>query len=734
MGCFLNGHNRYDYDVIVIGAGPGGSEMAYQLATRGHRVAILEKDLFDREKSCGGGIQPLELQEFGPLPPTVVECRITRMHFASPRGTVLHTDIEAATVRRSIYDVYLQQRAREAGARLFDETLVTGIERVGPQVRIACIREGSRRILTCRLVVNAAGASARRLTRAMGIDGSAMTFSVTRHLWLKPRRMSSFSRNVMEIYFLDSLPNGYAWVFPQREVFSVGIGAEATCLQKSGVDLAGELAQLIEQHPIASGGLRDAEIARPLMGGAIPTAALPVIHSECGILVGDSAGFANPVHGGGIYHARKCALIAAPHCDRFLREGDPAALADYDREARTHFFEYETRWDRKLLRVFGALDPLERLIAASMSDAELREAVTGIYTSLRPHRESYQTIERKMIKLIYAELERQAAPFRAIFSARLATLFTAGTPLQEHANELLLNDEAKRLRAVLGVLAADVFGGSREVSIDFALIYELFHTASLIHDDLMDHSDQRRGRATLHARYGLADAIITGDMILARCYSLLGEYADSALVSKSQLMALLKVVGETGVTCCEGQARDMAMSHERLYDSLDDYIAMIGDKTGSLIEGSLKGGAIIGGATAEQIALAARFGRDLGIAFQIIDDSLDLLGGDEANKSVMNDLRQGKVTPMLVHTLKQAGPEERERLLAAVGNNAPTESTVAEVVELYARHGAVEFAQRLSHDYVERARASLQALPPGPARDDLECILDVLGYWGLLSD
>ena len=251
----------------------------------------------------------------------------------------------------------------------------------------------------------------------------------------------------------------------------------------------------------------------------------------------------------------------------------------------------------------------------------------------------------------------------------MRTIFKKNTALHTYANEILLNDKAKRLRAGLSILVSELFQGDKNVAINFSLVYELFRTASLVHDDIMDQAEKRRGKRTLHAKYGLTPAIITGDLMLARCYSLIAQGADSPFVSKDQLLRILRIIGDTGEDCCIGQLQDFRMAErKRIRGSIKPYLKMIELKSGAMIEGAVKGGAVIAGASREQTAAISRFGRNLGIAFQVVDESFDLLGGSSANKSVMNDLKQGKATPMLIYSLKKASQEEKDRILKAAGN------------------------------------------------------------------
>ena len=726
-----------DPDAVIIGAGPAGCEMAYQLALTGFDVMVIEKEKPDREKPCGGGIQLKELLEFGALPEQVIERRIVQCRMISPDNRIVSIGMDRAnefsvTVKRSIYDRYLQERAIQAGAEWRSETKVIDIQRKNRQMIVTLMDQEGRTIVRTRLLINAAGSSAANLTKMMGIKDPGGEICLTYHHWLKPTRIDKNLEDATEFYYLRENPEGYAWIFPKKDVISVGIGATAASITKNKIHLKKLLTDFIENHPVASSRLKDARIVRT-DGGMIKFGILPKLWAPSSIVLGDAAGLANIVHGGGIYHARKSALIASKHCRGFLRSGDQSCLEHYDRQARQFFENYEMRWDRKIRRIFWNHKTIEHVMDKAKKDEGIKKAIRIIVNSSRSHEVAYKILEKKILEIIYSELDKHSYPYKSIINTKLRGVFRKKTALHGYANEILLNDKAKRLRAGLGLLASELFQGSKRDAVSFSLVYELFHTASLIHDDIMDLAEKRRGKKTLHIKYGLSPAIITGDLMLARGYSLISQGADSEFISKEQLLTLLRLVGEAGEACCLGQLQDIQMAKKRQYGSIDHYLKMVELKTGSLIEGAVKAGAVGAGASPGQVAHIGRFGRDLGVAFQIIDDSLDLLGGAGAQKSIMNDIKQGKATPMIIHALKKANKEEKEKILRAAGNPTVTGAMVKEVLEIYRKYKAIAYAQELTLHYVERAQKELAKLPSGSAGHKLNDILDVLGLWGMLG-
>ncbi len=726
------------YDALIIGAGPAGSEMAFRLAKAGFKVAVLEKDRLDREKPCGGGIQLKELLEFGSLPERVIERKIRKARIYSPYNSMIETGMKnsghnkqkslfAATVRRGVYDRHLQEKAVKAGARFLEKRNVTGIRR---EKGLLMVKAG-KETFPARLAVDAAGA-ASNITRMLGIKDRAGELCLTTEAWLRVKDIDSMFRDSIEFYFLRSLPEGYAWIFPKKDVVSVGIGATADSLKKNKINLAKSLNDFISKHPVASKKLRNSRIVRK-GGGMVPTGISPRLYSGSAVVVGDAGGFANIIHGGGIYQARKSAAIASQHCIRFLRTGRQEHLQEYDRRAREFFNDYETKWDRRIRNVMWNQDAMEAFVKKGKEDESIKKALGIVLTSARSHEKAYNIMESRMLDIIYSEMDSRTGKHKKAINRKLKSLFPGSETIHKQANHILLNDRAKRLRACLGILSSGIFGGNRDDAVNFSLVFELFHTASLVHDDIMDGSEKRRGRRTLHSRYGVNNAIITGDLMLSKAYSLISEFSRKGGLPRERIMALLDAAGDAGEKCCRGQSMDLQMAGKRKYSDINEYLKMIELKTGSLIEGSVKGGAIVAGASKKHIRTAGDFGRYLGMAFQIIDDSLDLLGGRRAEKSVMNDLREGKATPMIIHALANAGPQDRKAVMRAAGKRGITRKEAGRVLGIYRKYGAIHFTQKLSRKYINKARKSLAMLPACRQRDELEGILSILGYWSILG-
>ena len=209
----------------------------------------------------------------------------------------------------------------------------------------------------------------------------------------------------------------------------------------------------------------------------------------------------------------------------------------------------------------------------------------------------------------------------------------------------------KRIRPLLTLLTAELMGSTKENAFHAAISIEYFHNFSLIHDDIMDNAPLRRNNPTVHTKWNSNTAILSGDVLLVKAYSSLGFYTDS-------LSDLFQLFNKTATEVCEGQQMDM--DFELRNDVLiSEYLEMIRLKTSVLIGCSLEMGAIIGGASNEQRALLYRFGEQIGIAFQLQDDILDLFGEtDSVGKQIGGDIVANKKTFLLLRAIESANENQ----------------------------------------------------------------------------
>lgn len=726
-------------DVVVAGAGPAGSEFAYRMASLGYRVAVLERDVLDREKPCGGGIQAQEILEFGPLPADVVERHIGTVKMIAPHGGVLDIPqllpVCGATVKRSVYDRWLSRRAEEAGARFLPESRVLAAEAGLDGVTLHAETPGGRLNIRGRLCAVAAGGTARELMESLGFASfKAGDYAVTAQYWIELGRdvIDRHFGDTIELYVGSSVvPRGYAWIFPKRDVVTVGMGCDAAVLGAERMRLRARLDRFIAEHPLAAGKLAAGRIVR-VDGGPIPFFVVPRLTAPATLLLGDAGGFGNAIHGGGIYQARKSAAIAAPHARNFLERGGQQALDAYAREVRAHFSEYEGRWDVKMRPFFWEDDLVDATVRrAANGDRGLVDAMGIILNSDRSHEVAYRLLEPRALDLVHDCLRHRTERHRPIVERALADVFGGTDALDIAVRHSLLGD-AKRIRASLALLATEAAGGDAEAALPVAVAFELLHTASLVHDDIMDEADVRRGRPCAHRAFGTGVAITAGDALIFEAYQRLLTL--SARVNGGRVEEVLRIFSSCALGTCRGQTRDLTFPTDS--GTLLGYLRMIRWKTGSMIEAPLTAGAVLANADPICRRQFARFGRLLGMAFQIVDDAIDYLGNEgHARKTLGNDLRRRSGSPMLVYSRMRSSRSEAAAMDAATArfSTSGDPNDLAVVVELMRQHDAIGASQRLCAGYVARARRIIVNVGVEPARSDLDQIARIVGYWGLLA-
>lgn len=235
----------------------------------------------------------------------------------------------------------------------------------------------------------------------------------------------------------------------------------------------------------------------------------------------------------------------------------------------------------------------------------------------------------------------------------------------------------KRLRPVLALMGYELFRSDVEKALPVAHAVEIFHNFSLVHDDIMDEAPLRRGHPTVHSRYDVSTAILSGDVMLIYVYEYLLRMED-----KSRLSDLVSVFNRVAIKVCEGQQLDM--NFERRTDVLiEEYIDMIGKKTAALISGSLELGAIAAGAPEEDEQRLAAFGRHIGIAFQLQDDILDTFGDPKKfGKKIGGDIAQNKKTYLILKALEVADASTRQTLMEYM--TTPAEDELLKIKEVTA--------------------------------------------------
>lgn len=274
----------------------------------------------------------------------------------------------------------------------------------------------------------------------------------------------------------------------------------------------------------------------------------------------------------------------------------------------------------------------------------------------------------------------------------------------------------KRIRPQLTLLCASLTGDDRgpdqEQTLQLAIVFEYLHAASLLHDDVIDHADLRRGKPTANAVWGISPVILAGDYLLSRAMTLAGR------VGGNEAMAIVGLATEAMV---EAEFLQMQSGEERNANE-DNYFKVIAGKTGALIAAACEAGVCLAGGSPEQRAASRLYGENIGLAFQIIDDLLDYQGDPgQTGKVVGNDLVEGKMTLPLIHVLRQANPEDLRVLDDILAGGADERGNhLGKVSALIERYGGFGAAYRQAGELVEAGLAALDCFAEGRERQILQ--------------
>ena len=291
----------------------------------------------------------------------------------------------------------------------------------------------------------------------------------------------------------------------------------------------------------------------------------------------------------------------------------------------------------------------------------------------------------------------------------------SGVYLIRKVGEYILNNGGKRLRPSLLLLSARLCGYHGKRNIPLAAVVEFIHTATLLHDDVIDNASMRRGKTSANTLWGSGASILIGDFLFSKSFCL--TVADGDL-------RILEVLSGTTTQMAEGEVLQLLKDGD-VETTEKDYLAVVTNKTASLISAACQIGAILGNVSKERETALAEYGMNLGIAFQLVDDCLDYTSSNkELGKVIGNDLKEGKVTLPLIHTIKNATPAEREEILAAIEADDIKEYQLSSVLALINRYKGIDYSLNRTRHYVESAKACLNSFEPNLERAALMALAD----------
>ena len=291
--------------------------------------------------------------------------------------------------------------------------------------------------------------------------------------------------------------------------------------------------------------------------------------------------------------------------------------------------------------------------------------------------------------------------------------------LYDAAGHLIIHG-GKRLRPYMVIRSCQILGGKVSNAMLAASAIEMVHNFTLVHDDIMDNDDMRHGVPTVHKKFGMPVAILAGDVLFSKAFQIITE-------SKLSANATTKLVSRLSKACvdvCEGQLLDVKMAEEKKIPTQAEYITMISKKTAALFDVSCAMGAICATNKSNDILNLSSFGRNLGIAFQITDDLIGVMGDPKVTKKpVGNDLREGKKSLPILMAIKLAKGKNKKIILKAFGNSKATRNDLNKAVGVIRSLGIEENVRKQALKYAEKAEKSLTKYS-GSAKTELIALLD----------
>jgi octaprenyl-diphosphate synthase len=267
--------------------------------------------------------------------------------------------------------------------------------------------------------------------------------------------------------------------------------------------------------------------------------------------------------------------------------------------------------------------------------------------------------------------------------------------------EYLREGGGKRIRPALLLLAAKLFNYRGTGAVRLGAVVEIIHTATLVHDDIIDEAQTRRGRPAANTRWGNYKCVLAGDWLYMQSFK---------IAVQERNFRVLDTLIELTQQMVEGELLQMEKLGKLI--TLEEHFDLIFRKTACLFSVCMRLGAILGGASPEQEEAAGSYGRNLGMAFQIVDDVLDLTASESVlGKPVASDLREGKVTMAVIHALERCTPQEREKIATVLRDRAFNGVTHADILAILNRYGALEAANARAAEYAEAARKAICTFP-----------------------
>ncbi|HSD04402.1 MAG TPA: polyprenyl synthetase family protein [Nitrosopumilaceae archaeon] len=298
----------------------------------------------------------------------------------------------------------------------------------------------------------------------------------------------------------------------------------------------------------------------------------------------------------------------------------------------------------------------------------------------------------------------------------------AGNPAQLYkAASHLIEHGGKRLRPYMVVKSCEILGGNMKQALAAAASVEMIHNFTLVHDDIMDNDEMRHGVPTVHMKFGIPVGILAGDVLFSKAFEIISS--ESKMPSKVST-ALVSSLSKACVDVCEGQILDIMMAQSQKIPTENQYVTMIEKKTSALFEVSCAMGAICADKKRKDVSNLSSFGKNLGIAFQIVDDLIGIIGDSKITKKpVGNDIREGKKSLPILLAINSANKQDKQIILDAFGNTSVSKNEIEVVVRTIRSMGIEKKVRKKAMQYSNAARKSLSEYD-GSAKKELVSLLE----------
>ncbi|MFL1403992.1 octaprenyl diphosphate synthase [Marinobacter sp. M1N3S26] len=291
---------------------------------------------------------------------------------------------------------------------------------------------------------------------------------------------------------------------------------------------------------------------------------------------------------------------------------------------------------------------------------------------------------------------------------------SSDVPLVEKIAQYIIESGGKRLRPLLVLLSSRAVGYGQDDHLKLAAVIEFLHTATLLHDDVVDTSDMRRGRSTANARWGNAPSVLVGDFLYARAFEMMVELKS---------LPIMEILSHATAVIAEGEVLQLMNVKNPDVDE-DKYMEVIHNKTAMLFEAASHTGALLASASEQQEKALRDYGKHLGLAFQLVDDALDYTGNADAmGKNVGDDLAEGKPTLPLIHAMANSSEEDRQLIRNAIRKGGLDD--LPRILEIVKDSGALEYTMAKAREQAQLARKCAGQLPDSPHTQALDLLTEL---------